>query len=98
MFGRFFVKGSCPAVRSAAALASFVAVVLRGFDAGPCAGLLVQHRFWGLVRRFELEREPSSDQRRQRMDRQQGDGNDYAAWHNLWLAIARQPREAARSR
>ncbi len=28
MIGRFFVKGSCPAVRSAAALASFVAVVL----------------------------------------------------------------------
>jgi autotransporter-associated beta strand protein len=28
MIGRFFVKGSCPAFRSAAALASFVAVVL----------------------------------------------------------------------
>jgi hypothetical protein len=31
MSGRFFVKGSCPAVRSAAALASFVAVLLMGW-------------------------------------------------------------------
>jgi hypothetical protein len=31
MIGRFFVKDSCPAVRSAAVLASFAAVVLMGW-------------------------------------------------------------------